>query len=84
MFDPDAVDEEGELMSIPILDCWQKLPNMLINCVHPGYTQTELTSKTGPLTPEEGARAPVMLALLPDGGPSGTYFLEMQHQLSTF
>uniref|UniRef100_A0A162BAH9 Glucose/ribitol dehydrogenase n=1 Tax=Daucus carota subsp. sativus TaxID=79200 RepID=A0A162BAH9_DAUCS len=56
----------------------KKYPNMLINCVHPGYTQTELTSKTGPLTPEEGARAPVMLALLPDDGPSGTYFLEMQ------
>ncbi|XP_074334755.1 salutaridine reductase-like isoform X2 [Apium graveolens] len=56
----------------------KKFPNMLINCVHPGYTQTELTCKTGPLTPEEGARAPTMLALLPDDGPSGIYFLEMQ------
>ncbi|KAK1352840.1 putative salutaridine reductase (NADPH) [Heracleum sosnowskyi] len=56
----------------------RKFPNMLINCVHPGYTQTELTSNTGPLTPAEGARAPAMLALLPDDGPSGIYFLEMQ------
>ncbi|XP_074334757.1 salutaridine reductase-like isoform X2 [Apium graveolens] len=56
----------------------RKFPNMLINCVHPGYVQTDMTSKTGSYTPEEGARAPAMLALLPDDGPSGIYFLEMQ------
>lgn len=53
-------------------------PRMIINCVHPGYVQTDITSKTGPLTPEEGARAPAMVALLPDDGPSGLYFSEMQ------
>ncbi|KAK1352842.1 Short-chain dehydrogenase/reductase [Heracleum sosnowskyi] len=55
----------------------RKFPNMLINCVHPGYSQTDMTCKTGPLTPEEGARAPAMVALLPDDGPSGIYFNEM-------
>ncbi|KAL8106769.1 hypothetical protein AgCh_023514 [Apium graveolens] len=56
----------------------RKYPNMLINCVHPGYCQTDITSETGPLTPEEGSRAPTMVALLPDDGPSGIYFSEMQ------
>lgn len=56
----------------------RKHPNILINCVHPGYVQTDITYGTGPLTPEEGARAPVMVALLPDNGPSGRYFHEMQ------
>ncbi|KAL8106768.1 hypothetical protein AgCh_023513 [Apium graveolens] len=56
----------------------RKFPNMLINCVHPGYCQTNITSETGPLTPEEGARTPAMVALLPDDGPSGIYFSEMQ------
>ncbi|KAK1352839.1 Salutaridine reductase [Heracleum sosnowskyi] len=56
----------------------RKYPSMLINCVHPGYCHTDITSETGPFTPEEGARAPAMAALLPDDGPSGIYFLDMQ------
>ena len=56
----------------------RKYPNMLINCVHPGYCQTDITSETGPSTAEEGARGPAMVALLPDDGPSGIYFSEMQ------
>lgn len=56
----------------------RKFPNMLINSVHPGYVQTDFTSRTGLYTPEEGARAPAMVALLPDNGPSGLYFSEMK------
>ncbi|XP_019197817.1 PREDICTED: short-chain dehydrogenase/reductase 2b-like isoform X1 [Ipomoea nil] len=48
--------------------------SMCINCVHPGYVNTDLNWHTGPLTTEEGAQGPVMLALLPQGGPSGHYF----------
>ncbi|KAM7491360.1 hypothetical protein LguiA_034281 [Lonicera macranthoides] len=55
----------------------KKFPNILVNCVHPGYVLTDITCNTGHLTPEEGARAPVMAALLPDGGPSGVYFNQM-------
>ncbi|KAK1353329.1 putative salutaridine reductase (NADPH) [Heracleum sosnowskyi] len=56
----------------------RKFPHMIVNCVHPGYVQTDFTGGIGTLTPEEGARAPAMLALLPDDGPSGLYFSEMQ------
>lgn len=56
----------------------KKLHNILVNCVHPGYVMTDITSHTGLLTPEEGAKAPVMVALLPDDGPSGVYFSQMQ------
>ncbi|KAM3740289.1 hypothetical protein ACB098_08G087400 [Castanea mollissima] len=52
----------------------KKFPNMCINCVHPGYVKTDINWNTGIMTVEEGARGPVMLALLPDGGPSGCYF----------
>lgn len=52
----------------------RKFENILVNCVHPGYCVTDMTSNTGFYTPEEGAKGPVMAALLPDGGPSGAYF----------
>ncbi|XP_057802401.1 (+)-neomenthol dehydrogenase-like isoform X3 [Salvia miltiorrhiza] len=52
----------------------KKHPNMYVNCVHPGYVDTDLNWHTGPMTVEDGARGPVMLALLPDGGPTGCYF----------
>ncbi|GFY98872.1 hypothetical protein Acr_13g0002730 [Actinidia rufa] len=52
----------------------KKYPNMRINCVHPGYVNTDINWHTGPLTVEEGAQGSVMLALLPEGGPTGCYF----------
>lgn len=52
----------------------KKHPDMCVNCVHPGYVNTELNWRTGTMTVEEGARGPVMLALLPVGGPTGCYF----------
>ncbi|KAI4308315.1 hypothetical protein L6164_031401 [Bauhinia variegata] len=52
----------------------KKYPNMLINCVHPGFVDTDLTWHRGTLSAEEGARSPVMLALLPEEGPTGCYF----------
>ena len=38
---------------------------ILINHVHPGYVDTDLTSHTGPLTIDEGAKSSVYAALLP-------------------
>lgn len=52
----------------------KKHPKMCINCVHPGYVNTDLNWHTGTMTVEEGAEGPVMLALLPDGAPTGCYF----------
>ncbi|KAK2999757.1 hypothetical protein RJ639_024289 [Escallonia herrerae] len=55
----------------------RRFPSILVNCVHPGYCKTDITRYIGHLTPAEGAQAPVMVALLPDGGPSGLYFDRM-------
>uniref|UniRef100_A0A1B6ITF8 carbonyl reductase (NADPH) n=1 Tax=Homalodisca liturata TaxID=320908 RepID=A0A1B6ITF8_9HEMI len=41
-------------------------PGLVVNCVHPGYVDTDMTSHKGPRTIEQGADAPVYLALLPD------------------
>ncbi|KAJ7960401.1 (+)-neomenthol dehydrogenase-like [Quillaja saponaria] len=37
----------------------KKYPEMLINCVHPGYVNTDMTWHRGILTVEEGAKGPV-------------------------
>ncbi|XP_059663542.1 (+)-neomenthol dehydrogenase-like [Cornus florida] len=52
----------------------KKYPNMLINCVHPGYVNTAINWHNGTMTVEDGAKGSVMLALLPEGGPTGCYF----------
>lgn len=49
--------------------------DLVINHVHPGYVDTDMSSHKGPLTPEQGADAPTYLALLPKGttSPRGDY-----------
>ncbi|XP_040990364.1 salutaridine reductase-like [Juglans microcarpa x Juglans regia] len=49
-------------------------PNIAINSVHPGHVKTEMSHDSGVFTVEEGAKGPVMLALMPEGGPSGLFF----------
>ncbi|XP_043705112.1 (+)-neomenthol dehydrogenase-like [Telopea speciosissima] len=56
----------------------KKFPKLGINCVHPGYVKTNMSGNTGILTAEEGAKAPVKLALLADDGPSGLFFDQME------
>ncbi|XP_050369701.1 (+)-neomenthol dehydrogenase-like [Argentina anserina] len=53
-------------------------PKMYINCVHPGFVNTDLNWHTGTMTVQEGAAGPLKLALLPDGGPTGCYFDQTQ------
>ena len=60
----------------------KKYPNIAINSVCPGYTKTDLNQNTGVLTVEEGAKGPVTLALMPEGGPSGLFFAKTE--VSTF
>ncbi|KAJ0967096.1 hypothetical protein J5N97_024013 [Dioscorea zingiberensis] len=54
----------------------RRFPRLCINSVHPGFVQTDMTGSIGTITAEEGARGPVMLALLPKDGPSGCFFDE--------
>lgn len=53
-------------------------PGLRLNCAHPGYVRTDITRNSGILTPEEGARNVVKVALLPEDGPTGVYFHEGQ------
>nr|5L51_A Chain A, (-)-menthone:(+)-neomenthol reductase [Mentha x piperita]5L53_A Chain A, (-)-menthone:(+)-neomenthol reductase [Mentha x piperita] len=52
----------------------KKYPSFRINAVCPGYTKTDLSYGHGQFTDAEAAEAPVKLALLPQGGPSGCFF----------
>ncbi|XP_047982653.1 (-)-isopiperitenone reductase-like [Salvia hispanica] len=52
----------------------QRHPRFLINAVCPGFARTDITYNHGPLSEAEAAEAPVKMALLPDGGPSGSFF----------
>ncbi|CAI9765228.1 unnamed protein product [Fraxinus pennsylvanica] len=56
----------------------KKHPNFQVNCVCPGFVKTDINYNTGILTVEEGAESPVRLALLPDDGPSGLFFVKKE------
>jgi NAD(P)-dependent dehydrogenase (short-subunit alcohol dehydrogenase family) len=45
-----------------------------VNAADPGFIATDLNGHRGRQTVEQGARASVRLALLPEDGPSGGYF----------
>ncbi|XP_067006939.1 carbonyl reductase [NADPH] 1 [Anabrus simplex] len=49
--------------------------DIVVNAVHPGYVQTDMSSNKGDLTPEQGADAAIYLALLPANieAPRGAY-----------
>lgn len=56
----------------------KKHPSFCINAVAPGFVKTDMNHHTGKYTVEEGARGPVKLALIPNEGPSGRFFYQMQ------
>ncbi|HEY0297743.1 MAG TPA: SDR family oxidoreductase [Arachidicoccus sp.] len=47
--------------------------NIKVNAANPGWVKTSIGSDQAPLTPEQGAKAGVKLALLDENGPSGTF-----------
>jgi (+)-neomenthol dehydrogenase len=48
-------------------------PSLCINCVHPGYVQTDMNFHAGDLPVEQGARGALMMAMAPKGGVTGAY-----------
>ncbi|XP_048332957.2 (+)-neomenthol dehydrogenase-like isoform X1 [Ziziphus jujuba] len=56
----------------------KKYPSFRVNCVCPGYVKTDINFNSGILSVEEGAASPVKLALLPNDGPSGLYFVRSE------
>ena len=50
-------------------------PKIYVNCVHPGYVQTEMTNGYGNLTPQQGAENVLRVALIAaEDCPSGQFF----------
>lgn len=58
----------------------KKYSTIRINAVCPGYVKTDINYNTGHLTPDEGAEPIVRLALLPDGSPSGYFFIRNEEK----
>ena len=56
----------------------KRFPQHHINSIHPGRVKTEMTCDIVKLTPHEGARGPVMFSLLPETGPTGLFFAEIE------
>ena len=50
-----------------------KETNIKVNAASPGWVKTSIGSDQAPLTPEEGAKTGVALALLDDNDPTGTF-----------
>jgi NAD(P)-dependent dehydrogenase (short-subunit alcohol dehydrogenase family) len=47
---------------------------ILVNAACPGWVRTRMGGRSAPRSVEMGARTPVWLALLPEGGPNGGFF----------
>jgi NAD(P)-dependent dehydrogenase (short-subunit alcohol dehydrogenase family) len=45
-----------------------------VNSAHPGWVKTEMGGSAAPIEVSEGGKTSVMLATLPDDGPTGGYF----------
>ncbi|KAH1235106.1 (+)-neomenthol dehydrogenase [Glycine max] len=56
----------------------KKHQNMCINSVCPGFVKTDINKNTGILTVDQGAASVVKLALLPDGSPSGLFYIRQE------
>ena len=60
----------------------KKHPNMCINSVCPGFVKTDINRNTGIYSIDQGAANVVKLALLPDGSPSGLFYIGKNCQTS--
>ncbi|XP_058209964.1 (+)-neomenthol dehydrogenase-like [Rhododendron vialii] len=53
-------------------------PKIAINAVCPGSVKTDINYNKGICTVEQGAKGPVMLALMPYGGHSGLFYVQTE------
>ncbi|HRI62781.1 MAG TPA: SDR family NAD(P)-dependent oxidoreductase [Polyangium sp.] len=51
---------------------------ILVNATCPGWVKTRMGGDGAPTSVEDGAKTPVWLALLPEGGPSGGFFRQQK------
>ncbi|WJX92707.1 (+)-neomenthol dehydrogenase [Trifolium repens] len=58
----------------------RKYPSICINAVCPGFVKTDINYNMGYLTLDEGAESILRLALLPNGGPSGLFFVRSEEK----
>ncbi|KAM1068609.1 hypothetical protein ACFX2A_000557 [Malus domestica] len=56
----------------------KKYPDFRINCLCPGIVKTDINFNAGNVPVEESAARVLKLAFLPDGGPSGFFFVESE------
>jgi NAD(P)-dependent dehydrogenase (short-subunit alcohol dehydrogenase family) len=49
-----------------------------VNSVHPGWVRTDMGGKNAARSIEEGADTPIWLALQPNGGPTGGFYLDRE------
>ncbi|XP_034203763.1 (+)-neomenthol dehydrogenase-like [Prunus dulcis] len=61
----------------------KKYPTFRINSLCPGFVKTDINYNVGVLPVEEGAARVMKLALLPNDGPSGSFFVEYEVQLAS-
>ncbi|KAK7295036.1 hypothetical protein RJT34_17939 [Clitoria ternatea] len=54
----------------------KKYPCFHTNSVCPGFVKTDMTNNVGTLSIDEGAKTPLMLALLPNSSPSGCFYYQ--------
>lgn len=60
-----------------IIECKNELvgkEDILVNCCCPGHVRTDMAGEKAPLSPDQGAETPIMLALLPAGSPTGGFW----------
>ena len=71
-----AVSKAGEiaLTKVIALEAEKNGEKVLINACCPGFVNTDMTRGQGVLTPDEGAKMPVLLALGDLGGTTGGFW----------
>ncbi|XP_053619300.1 carbonyl reductase [NADPH] 1-like [Plodia interpunctella] len=68
-----VVSKVGVTALTKILQKMLKSRDIKVNAVHPGYVDTDMSSHKGPLTIDEGATAPLFLALDAPNSVQGEY-----------